>query len=92
MATKMVWEIRVKNESECVASVRVPEYTGIDICPVYEKCNESPPEPPTTKNLWHRMSNDPPLVSGRYLVCIKQTIQPVIAHAFVCQYTSGPIT
>ena len=43
MAVKRTWEIRIKNGNECVASVRVPEYTGIDICPVYERCGDSEP-------------------------------------------------
>ena len=43
MTVRRVWEIRVKNGDECIASVRVLGYTGIDICPVYERCGDSEP-------------------------------------------------
>ena len=43
MTVKWTWEIRIKNGNECIASVTVPEYTQVDVSPVYERCGESEP-------------------------------------------------
>ena len=43
MTVRRTWEIRIMNRDECVASVRVPEYTGIDVSPIYEGCSKNEP-------------------------------------------------
>ena len=96
MTVRRTWEIRIKNGNECIASVTVPEYTCVDVSPVYEGCSEikldskwngeiAIGKPFYSELVWHKATDTLPIIDGRYLVCTKAAKWPIIAHACTCQ-------
>ena len=82
------YHLLVMDKDGYICMLTLPQQTRIrvDDCTTVKSLPESTPESPATDLSWHRISDDPPLEDGRYLVCSKQAVYPVIAHVCVCEY------